>query len=95
MMVCATYRLPHSVFLTWGKDDRDKAIWWEIRQRQTCQGCGTRHEEWDPELGGRRDAYKADWHRCPGCALKQSREEAGNPLGDTARGWTVQLLPRG
>lgn len=94
MMVCAEYRIPHSQFLSWGKDDRDKAIWFEIRKRQACSGCGTRAEEWDEELGGRRDAYRADWVRCPGCAMREAREDSEKPGGAKSRGYTVQLKRR-
>lgn len=66
--MCAAYRIPHSQFLAWPASDRDKAIWWHVRQRQTCSGCGTRAEEWDPARGGRLDAYKATPVQCIGCA---------------------------
>lgn len=64
MAVCAAYRLPHSRFLAWSEDDRNKAIAWYLRERDTCPSCGTRPEEWD---GGRRRAYRATEHRCHGC----------------------------
>lgn len=66
--MCAAYQVPHSEFLAWAQDDRDKAIWHLIRQRQKCPGCGTRAAEWDPAQGGRGDAYQAEVVQCPGCA---------------------------
>ncbi|GAA5048161.1 hypothetical protein HNP84_000231 [Thermocatellispora tengchongensis] len=66
--MAARYRIPHSVFLSWDADDRDKAIWQHVRERQTCGGCGTRRAEWDPAQGGRADAYTPKAEQCPGCA---------------------------
>lgn len=69
MAVCAHYRIPHSQFLGWDPDDRNKAIAWHLRQAETCQGCGTRPEEWDPTQGGHLHAYRAEIRKCPGCAV--------------------------
>jgi hypothetical protein len=80
MAVCAEYRVPHGYFLggpfRWTQLDRDKAIWWHVRQKQTCSQCGTREEEWDPELGGDRQAYGAEYRRCRGCEVKAMAEDA-------------------
>lgn len=74
MTVCEAYRIPHSQFLggtpEWNQTDRDKAIWWHIRQKEKCPNCGTRDSEWDPAQGGRRDAYRVQTHRCRGCEVK-------------------------
>lgn len=69
------YRIPHSELLGWSKSDRDKAIWLHVRKRETCSGCGTRAEEWDPEAGGRRGAYLAVETSCPGCQQIAARQE--------------------
>jgi hypothetical protein len=69
------YQIPHSEFLAWPDTDRDKAIWHHVLKRQACSGCGTRAEEWDPEKGGRTDAYKPMASRCPGCGLLHDLEE--------------------
>lgn len=55
------------MFLSWSKEDRDKAIWHHVREKQRHHRCGTRPDEWDPEKGGRRDAYRAVLDVCPGC----------------------------
>jgi hypothetical protein len=59
--------LPHSEFLAWSKDDRDKALWQYARARETCTSCGTRKAEWLESEGGSRTAYEAVVDRCPGC----------------------------
>ncbi|MEU8055716.1 hypothetical protein [Microbispora bryophytorum] len=53
--------------MAWSDSDRDKAIWFFIRQRQTCSMCGTRPDEWDSSKGGHPMAYVATVHRCHGC----------------------------
>lgn len=66
----------HSEFLAADQADRDKAIWWHIRDMQTCRSCGTREEEWDPAQGGNRHAYGAEIYRCRGCEVRQMAEES-------------------
>ncbi|WP_236574624.1 hypothetical protein [Nocardiopsis sp. FR26] len=61
--------------MEWSKADRDKALWVYIRERQTCTGCGTRPEEWDPEQGGSRTAYLPSVTVCPGCRRIGERQE--------------------
>lgn len=90
MAVCSAYGIPHSEFLSWRPTDRDKAVWWELRQRSTCQSCGTRQEEWDPDRGGSRDAYRADLHQCAGCVERQRAEDA--PDLKEQRGMSVILI---
>lgn len=84
MSVCAAYRIPHSQFLAWLDEDRDKAIWQHIRERQTCRQCGTRPQEWDPAQGGDRNAYVAEPERCRGCEVNQAA--AASLTGDEGRG---------
>lgn len=62
------------MFLGWSQADRDKAVWQYIRARQTCGGCGTRRDEWDPAKGGHPAAYIAHTERCEGC--HQRHQEA-------------------
>lgn len=90
MAVCAAYGIPHSQFLAWRQTDRDKSIWWEIRQRSTCPSCGTRAEEWDPRQGGSRDAYRADFRECAGCVEKERASDA--PELKEQRGLSVILV---
>lgn len=79
------YLIPHSEFLGWAKDDRDKAIWQYLRDKQRCPRCGTRAEEWHESKGGHRDAYKPVVDLCPGCECKESFEKNLDP----------KALPRG
>src|SRR5690606_30445805 len=64
--VAAAYGIPHSVFLSWDADDRDKAIWHYLRERDRCGSCGTRRAEWDESQGGYRRADVADLVRGAG-----------------------------
>lgn len=83
MAYCGPHGIPHSVFLGsdqgWTQDDRDKALAWQELQRQTCRGCGTRAEEWDPAQGGDRTAYVFDVVVCAGC---EQRERVEASLSD-------------
>ncbi|MFC3986785.1 hypothetical protein ACFYY8_33560 [Streptosporangium sp. NPDC001559] len=81
LAVCAAYRIRHSEFLGWDADDRDKAIWQYIRERQACRDCGTRPDEWDPKRGGDRNAYLAERELCRGCEVLQGAQAslAGDP----------------
>jgi hypothetical protein len=88
MAVCHDYKIPHSQFLSWSQDDRDKAIWSLLRERQACQGCGTRPDEWEGDL----DAYKAETQMCHGCrAVSIAREQNK----DAPAGVHVTLRRRG
>lgn len=82
--------MPHSVFLGWAQDDRDKAIWYHVRQRSRCPSCGTRPEEWDPARGGDRRAYTAAVHRCPGC-VELERTQESPQVQKGGRGLSVVL----
>lgn len=92
MMVCREYRIPHSEFLSWSKDDRDKAIWQFVFTLTACPSCNTRREEWLESAGGDRRAYVPKLDRCPGCEALESfvskldRERLG-------KGIKVQLVP--
>jgi hypothetical protein len=72
MAVCVEYKIPHSEFLGWDSDDRAKAIWWHVRERERCPSCGTRHEDWvdDPH------AYVGELVRCRGCEVRQQTESS-------------------
>lgn len=66
----------HSEFLSWSKDDRDKAIWQHARERARCRGCGTRPDEWTPGEGGGPYAYRAIRERCRGCEVLAGERDA-------------------
>lgn len=94
MDYCGPQGLPRSEFLRWARDDRDAALLWVVRQRQVCAGCGTRPEDWDPELGGHPRAFVATLHRCPGCAATENRRkraEKDREKGELAAGMHVVL----
>lgn len=91
MAVCSHYRLPHSEFLRWSSDDRDKAIWQYIRERQACQACGTRRDEWDETRGGHRYAYAAEKTRCRGCELIEAAR--ATVTDEDGKGVHVSLVP--
>lgn len=94
MAVCAEYRIPHKVFLRdWDKDDRDKAIWWHVRQRSACRMCGTRREEWDERQGGHRHAYLAELDRCPGCEQIEQLQSSIADDHTVGKGVRVILRP--
>lgn len=80
MDYCAPRGIPHSQFLggppVWTADDRDKALWWLIRDRERCPQCGTRADEWDPEQGGHDHAYRHELRKCWGCDEKAKGEKA-------------------
>ncbi|MEU8279567.1 hypothetical protein ACFYOK_29375 [Microbispora bryophytorum] len=77
--VAETYRIPHSEFLAWDRDDRDKAIALWLRKRLTCPKCQTRPEEWDESRGGSRTAYVPDVDRCRGCEVQEAFDASLGP----------------
>ncbi len=89
MAICHHYRIPHSQFLRWRKDDRDKAIAQHVREASRCRTCGTRPEEWDETRGGDRHAYVAVERWCGGCAQIEGRQ-ASLPA-DAGRGIYISL----
>lgn len=91
MAVCADYRIPHSQFLSWRKTDRDKAIWWHVRERDRCGRCGTRSAEWDETRGGDRNAYTPELGRCRGCELMDSEQDKLKNQSGLGRGVFVKL----
>ena len=73
--MAARYQIPHSAFLAWSRADRDKAMWHYLREAETCAGCGTRPDEWDPARGGSKTAYLPTERVCPGCQRIHARQE--------------------
>lgn len=90
MDYCGPRGIPHDKFLGWPKTTRDKHLAWFLRHRVTCPSCGTRPEEWDPNRGGSRDAYRADFHECPGCVERQRAEDS--PELKEQRGLSIVLI---
>lgn len=96
--MCAEYRISHSHFLggppEWGRADRDKAIWWHVRQRGTCQSCGTRPEEWDDEQGGDLNAYHGTVGHCRGCEVQARTQREIDAEPDAYRVGSYATLTR-
>lgn len=88
---CNEHGLPHSQFLHWHPEDRAKALAFLTEKGLRCVLCGTAEWEWDPEQGGRRDAYEPVEHRCHGCYLK-AKAQSHDPTRDSD-GITIDLLP--
>lgn len=91
LRLCRESNLPHSTFLGWDQQDRDKALHYQAWLDGNCPGgCGTRPEEWDPDRGGSRFAYTPVVDRCPGCELiAMTRRD----LPDAELGLMVGLEP--
>ena len=88
---CAPRGIPHSVFLRWSDDDRDKALAWARLGRATCSDCGTRPDEWEAD----RDAYRPDHHICQGCLeIAQHRGQIKDIAERTPGGVKVYLQPK-
>lgn len=83
MTLCAEYKIPHSVFLSWDAEDRAKAIAFMYAKSEECVMCGTSSYEWNED----RFAYVAEIHHCRGCEIKKALQE--NATGD---GMTVELV---
>lgn len=86
MDYCGPRALPRSEFLAWPEEDQDAALWWVVRDRQRCGSCGTHPDDWNPEVGGHKDAYCAEVRTCPGCQRRGVAEaelskerESGQP----------------
>ncbi|HEX6668260.1 MAG TPA: hypothetical protein VF061_01805 [Gemmatimonadales bacterium] len=78
------------MFLGWDSDDRDKALWWLLHQRQACPSCGTRPDVFaeDPH------AYVAEPHHCRGCEIQaQGDEWLERHRKEVRRGTTMRLVP--
>jgi hypothetical protein len=82
MAYCGPRGIPHSQFLggppRWTQQDREKALAWAELDRQTCNRCRTRDEEWDPARGGHRQAYTFEPDVCPGCEPLERAEAVLN-----------------
>lgn len=91
MAYCVPKGIPHSVFLKWNEDDQDKALGWELYQRQLCSGCGTEPSEWVDEDGFPvfPPPYQPNSTRCYGCVTlnEENRkfEKMGNSIGVSLR----------
>lgn len=95
MAYCGPRGIPHSHFLggplEWGPDDREKALWWEIHERQRCPHCGIRPEEFEKD----RDAYVPEDHHCRGCEIQAGMNERfEKERGAYRRGTSMRLVKK-
>lgn len=76
MDYCGPLGIPHSAFLAWKDEDRDKAISHMLWKRKFCQRCGTDPSEWLDEEGKFMEPppFEAVTIMCGGCAtLEEAR----------------------
>lgn len=90
------FGVSHSHFLGgpsgWTALDRDKAVWYEIYERERCPSCGTRPDEWDPDKGGHDHAYVGELHKCWGChETAKIEKSAESKIKQAGPGTTVRL----
>ncbi|MFD9443419.1 hypothetical protein [Streptomyces sp. NPDC060001] len=95
--LCDRWGIPHSKFRghgdgTWSELDRRKAHAYAAYHRTVCATCGTRADEWQEELGGDEDAYRAITHRCVGCQLIADKQKTV-PDADEGHGVKTLLIP--
>lgn len=67
MDYCGPHGIAWEDFLSWSKTSRDAAILWQRRRNETCTGCGTHPDDWDPTRGGSEVAFRAELRSCRGC----------------------------
>lgn len=88
MAYCGPRGIPHSLFASWERADRDKALWWHIRQAQTCPSCGTHPDDWADDPW----AFEAAPTHCRGCEVKgQADEDFEKHRKEYRRGTSIQL----
>lgn len=88
MAYCGPRALPHSEFLSWRREDRDKALWWVIHERTRCSSCGTRPDEFEGDM----NAFAAVPVHCRGCEIQAAAdEEFEKHRKEYRRGTTIQL----
>lgn len=95
MDYCAPRGIRWSVFTGWPEVDRDAALLWQLQQAETCPGCGTHADDWDPERGGHPAAFVASQRGCPGCAALERKQEQLAKKAEKSpseyRGWRAYL----
>ena len=92
MDIVGPHVIPRSRLLGMDRDDRDAQVAWWLRQRAVHPPCGTRPEEWDPELGGDEHAYVAEIRGCRGCETLASGQQQ-IPRDQAEKGAHVVLVP--
>ena len=92
MEYCGPRGIPLSRFLAWKPEDQDAALQWQARRSQTCSGCGTHPDEWNPKAGGHRQAYVPVLEMCPGCYARDGKADTDEAKG-AGPGLRVTLRP--
>lgn len=86
---CNSHGIPHSEFLEWDPDDRQKAIAFLLEEGSRCGMCGTADWEWvkEDEDGVEKPyrAYQPVGHFCMGCYLRSVASEDSNEPGVTVK----------
>lgn len=62
-------------FLARSQASRDAALLWQQDRNETCSGCGTHPDDWDPDRGGHERAFVATVIDCQGCRAIAVRQE--------------------
>lgn len=102
---CADHGIPHSQFLQWDADDREKALLVWQEEQQHCGRCGTYQWQWEepdptddnPHRMRRIDpGIEADLHTCWGCAefdavLHEVGQTPGDHHGQRVRWYPVDV----
>lgn len=62
-------------FLARSQASRDASLLWQQDRDETCTGCGTHPDDWDPKRGGHLRAFVATVIDCHGCAAIAARQK--------------------
>lgn len=76
----------------WLPADRDKALWWQVHERERCESCGIRPAEFDPKRGGGLHAFEAVDVHCRGCEIRAQGEDWFDKHKKELRRGTSMLL---
>lgn len=85
MTFCNEQAMPHSEFLSWDQDDRDKAVAQMMEKSGYCSLCGTAEWEWEENP----HAYTPEERVCRGCYMKESASEDAGSM----HGTSIELVP--
>lgn len=85
--------IPLSEFLTWDTHDQEAALLWQAHEARRCGQCRTHPWDWNPDKGGRRQAYTAEVVQCPGCAAVAVALDQHQKVLSSVKGMMVRLRP--
>jgi hypothetical protein len=93
MDYCGPLGIPHSKFLKWSDDDRNKAISHMLWKKKFCSRCGTDPSEWLDADGKTLEPppFEAVTHVCHGCATLEE-ERATRPKDATSSKYQTYLV---